>query len=666
MRIAFTHNLRTLPTEEQAEFDSPETVDTLAAALAVLGHEVVRIDVTAPLPEVVDRLRDARADLCFNTAEGVRGPHREALYPAIFEELGLPYTGSDPRACALTLDKQLTKLVVAEAGVPVARGLSVRALEQLPASFPLPAFVKPNFEGSSKGITARSRCTTRAELEERVAEQLAQYPDGVLVEEYVDGVDVVVPFLEGTAPEFDGVLTPSSYLIGGEVGAIYDYRSKNDDSDSVEVVTPAALPAETLVNLRRVAHLAFRALGIRDLGRLDFRVRPDGGVVFIEANALPSLEPGASIYAASAREGLEGVDAVLGQIIESAARRFRIETKRARVARRKPKVGLVFNLKRDQQAEEEAEFDSMATVEALRDAIASHGHEVALLEADPELAGKLDHANFDVAFNIAEGYRGRGRESLVPSLLELHEIPYTGSDPATLALALDKGLAKRVVHSAGIATPRFFLARTGREAIPRGMDFPLIAKPVAEGSSKGVTGKSVVRDREELREVVMALRAKSDLPVLVEEFLTGREFTVGVLGKARPRTLPLLEVVFTGDEAHPVYGYEQKQDSRGVRFECPAKVAPEIARAVESVAKRAFVALGCRDVARIDVRFDGEGNAHFIECNPLPGLSPGWSDLCVIAEAAGWRYEELVGAILRPALVRWRDRNRMQAAVASS
>lgn len=661
MRIAFSHNLRTLPTVEQAEFDSPETIDALSAALERLGHEVFRVDVTAPLPDVVARLRDIAPDLVFNTAEGTRGPHREALYPAVFEELGFAYTGSTPHVCVVTLDKALTKRVVADAGVPVPAGFVVTAHAPLPADVPLPAFAKPNFEGSSKGVTAKSLCRTRAELDARVAELLADYPDGVLVEEFVEGIDVVVPYLNGACPAFEDALSPSSYEFGTDTGGIYDYAAKNEDYDAVQVVTPAAVPVKVQHELRRLAAIAFRALQVRDLARIDFRVRPDGSAVFLEVNALPSLEPGASIYEAAAIEGMTQVEDVLARVIASAS--VRIPKRVPTPPRRGPvRVGLVYNLKRDATDESQAEFDSQTTIDALADAIASHGHEVVRVEAGPDLARRLESSEseraFDLAFNIAEGFRGRGRESLVPALLELHRIPYTGSDAATLAVTLDKGVAKRVVSSAGVPTAPFLVTRNGRKALAPGMDFPLMVKPVAEGSSKGIRAKSVVHNRAELIEAVRENVEMYGQPALVEAFLPGREFTIGVLGEHRLRVLPPLEVVFTSDSATPIYGYDEKKNDTGYRVECPAQVDAELAAELERVAKTCFETLGCRDVARIDVRLDAAGRVNFIECNPLPGLTPGWSDLCMIGLGAGMPYEELVGAILRPGVRRLRDARR--------
>jgi D-alanine-D-alanine ligase len=282
------------------------------------------------------------------------------------------------------------------------------------------------------------------------------------------------------------------------------------------------------------------------------------------------------------------------------------------------------------------------------------------LEATQDLPLQLASTPVDVVFNIAEGFKGRSRESQVPSLLELLDIPYTGSDPAALSVSLDKALAKRMVRTHGILTPDYVVLQTGRERLPRELRFPLIVKPVAEGTSKGVTRKSVVQDEAELREVARELVSKYRQPALVENYVAGREFTVGLLGERRPRVLPPMEIVFLdpGDPT-PIYSFDMKQEwTDRIRYEVPARLAPRELDRLERAARECFGALGCRDVARVDFRLDAEGRFHFIECNPLPGLAPGWSDLVLIAQAAGLEYRALIGEILSFAIRRYQERER--------
>jgi D-alanine-D-alanine ligase len=675
MRIALTHNLRLTDSEEEAEFDSRETIDALSGAMDRLGHRVERVEVSGPASRTAARLEAFAPDLIFNTAEGRRGRFREAFYPALFDELGFPYTGSDAWVLAVTLDKALTKLMLSEHGVISPRGQFIEEIGQLKLDgWRWPVIVKPNFEGSSKGITQESVIEDRSRLRAFVEKQLARFPAGVLVEEFIPGKDLTVAFLEKAAPERSGVLTPVEYVIEeSELSKrryrIYDYDLKSVHYDAVSVRCPAQFPGHVLERAQEMARKAYRALGCRDLGRIDFRVAEDGQVYFIEINALPSLEPGAGIYAAAALEGLH-TDAVLGKVIESAVLRWGINDSRRRQGRplRKSgplRVGFTFNVKRikpqiDGRKDEEAEYDAPSTIQAVREAIAAAGHEVIDLEATSELPNVLGTTPVDLVFNMAEGIKGRNREAVVPALLELLDIPYSGSDPAALSIALDKALAKRIVRQHGILTPNFVTLQTGKERLPRElMKFPLIVKPVAEGSSKGVHHTSVVETEAELREAAREMIAKYDQPALVESYVAGREFTVGLLGERRPKVLPPMEVVFLAAEKHPVYSFEYKQDwSSKIRYDVPAHVEPSQLRALERAARECFIALGCRDVARVDFRMDEQGKVYFLECNPLPGLTPGWSDLVLIAKAAGIEYHALIAEILSGAIRRYKERER--------
>jgi D-alanine-D-alanine ligase len=201
---------------------------------------------------------------------------------------------------------------------------------------------------------------------------------------------------------------------------------------------------------------------------------------------------------------------------------------------------------------------------------------------------------------------------------------------------------------------------SGKERLPKELGFPLLVKPVAEGTSKGVTKRSVVRDEGELREVAREIIAKYRQPALVEEYIGGREFTVGLLGERRPKVLPPMEIVFL-DKADPtpIYSFEMKQDwNEKIRYEVPARLEERELERLEKAARECFAALGCRDVARVDFRMDPEGRIYFIESNPLPGLAPGWSDLVLIAQAAGLDYRTLIGEILSFAIRRYQERER--------
>ncbi len=675
MKIAFTHNLQLSDREEEAEFDRPDTVLAIAQSIEKLGHSVELIEVSGPASQLVARLEALNPHLVFNTAEGRHGRYREAFYPALFEQLSLPYTGSDAYVCTLTLDKMQTKQTLAAHGIPVPRSVFVQDFSSWSdPELNYPVIIKPNFEGSSKGITQDSVVETPERLVEVIPELLGRYPSGLLIEEYIEGRDVVVPFLEKAPGLKNGILPSAEYVFDLPEDTqrrynIYDYQLKHVDYDCVSLKSPADLTSAQQREMKRYSEIIFKVLGIRDLGRIDYRIGKDGRIYFIELNALPSLEPGAGIYVAAEKAGLEGIDAVLKTIIKSAAARYdlSLDKRKYRIPKDRLVVGVTYNEKRivpkhEEDDDQDAEYDSPKTIKAIGEAIESYGHEVIYLEATPELPSILSSTPLDLVFNIAEGIRGRSREAQVPAILDLLDIEYTGSDPATLSIALDKSLAKRVVRQAGIPTPAFVLMRKGSERIPKRMRFPVILKPNAEGSSKGVMGISVVENEEDLRALAAQLIEKYRQPVLVEEYLPGREFTLGLLGETRPKVLPPMEIVFINpDMKRPVYTFGHKLDQANeVRYDTPAKVDDKLRKSLEQVARSAYMVLGCSDVARIDLRLDAKGKVHFIECNPLPGLTPGWSDLCLIAESAGMDYRTLIGSVMAPAIKRLKAKRKQQ------
>src|SRR4051812_14469150 len=661
MKIAFTHNLRLTDSEEEAEFDTAETVDAIASALRAGGHEVEKIEVTGPASHLAARIESYGPDLIFNTAEGRRGRTREAFYPALFEELGFPYTGSDAYVLTVTLDKWMTKLILGAQGIDTPRARLVvpddlRRMREIGiAGLAFPVIVKPNYEGSSKGIGDDAIARDGRALAEMLPKALRRYPSGVIVEEFIAGNDVTVPFIEGLGDE--GVLLPVDYVIDPAARSrfnIYDYRLKSTESDHVSVRCPPDLPRDVVSRLRGISKLAARTLGIRDLGRIDFRLAEDGRIYLLEVNALPSLERGASTFAAAAREGLD-YDGALSAIVASAARRQGLTVPVGARPRKPPeplRIGFTYNMKRvDPKGgnDSEAEYDAPETIDSIKEALESYGHIVIPLEATPDLPRQFMDSPVDLVFNIAEGVAGRNREAAVPALCELMGIPYTGSDAATLSIALDKALSKRVLRQHGILTAEFQEMETGRERLSPKLKFPLIVKPNQEGSSKGVSAHaSVCDDEETLRTVVKELIERYRQPALIEDYIAGREFTVGLLGDRRPRVLPPMEILFRDKgNARPVYDYQIKQEwEKHVYYECPAKLTAAELKGFERITRETFTALDCRDVARVDLRMDARGDIYVLEVNPLPGLTPSYSDLCLIASAANIDYRSLFGEIL--------------------
>jgi D-alanine-D-alanine ligase len=324
------------------------------------------------------------------------------------------------------------------------------------------------------------------------------------------------------------------------------------------------------------------------------------------------------------------------------------------------KIGITYDLKADLSASNDLpddfqeEFDSPVTIEAIAAALRGLGHEVELLGDGRELLERLLRQPPDFVFNIAEGNGvGRCREARVPAVLEMLGIPYSGSDPLTLAVTLDKDCAKRLVQSAGVAVPRGYVLEANRELDGFAVQpYTAIIKPAWEGSSKGIRGKCVVDGADELREAVSALRRAHPQPILIEEYIAGEELTVGIVGNEEPHILGILRVVPMRPDERFVYSLEVKRDYlRQVRYECwPAHQA----KAVTDAALRVYRTLGCRDVARIDFRLK-DGIPYFLEVNPLPGLNPESSDLVILSRLAGWSYEQLIERILRAALGRIAD-----------
>ncbi len=332
------------------------------------------------------------------------------------------------------------------------------------------------------------------------------------------------------------------------------------------------------------------------------------------------------------------------------------------------RIGITYDLRADYLAEgygeeETAEFDSPVTIEAIEGALSSLGYEPVRIGNIRGLVTRLAAGErWDGVFNICEGLKGVARESQVPALLEAYDIPYVFSDPLTLALSLDKAMAKRVVRAAGVPTADFAVVETLADLRKVDLRFPLFAKPVAEGSGKGVDARSMVRNAGELKSVTADLLRRFHQPVLVETFLSGREFTVGITGTgAEASVLGVTEIrpkpAFVGHG----YGYANKET--GWEHKVEVVLADEAnADAAGAVALAAWQVLRCRDGGRIDIRCDAAGNPHFIEANPLAGLRPNYSDLCLMADRKGVDYRDLIGRIMASFIKRYPQLKRSAAA----
>ncbi len=305
-----------------------------------------------------------------------------------------------------------------------------------------------------------------------------------------------------------------------------------------------------------------------------------------------------------------------------------------------------------------AEYDSRSTVTAIQRALEGAGHRARFLGDGPPLIAAISRERPSLVFNIAEGVGGRGRETHVPALLEMLEIPYTHSDPVALALSHDKGIAKRIVRSFGLRTPEFAVIERLEDLSSLKMDFPLMAKPLNEGSSMGINADGRVTDRAALERVVRRLLDVYREPVLIEEFCPGQECSVAILGTGSNARVLGTSTITPRTVANEQFVYsralkELKEWREHVEIACPPRCEPEVQRSVETLALASYRAIGCRDVGRVDVRIDARGEASFIELNPLPGIAPGYSDLCIIASGMGLDYDTVINTIVDLARARY-------------
>ncbi len=322
-------------------------------------------------------------------------------------------------------------------------------------------------------------------------------------------------------------------------------------------------------------------------------------------------------------------------------------------------IGIAFDLRSESAGgagpdDRFEEYDSLSTVEAVAAALESHGYSARLLGGGRELVHELLERPPELVFNMAEGAGTRSREAHVPALCELLGVPTTHSDPLTLAAALDKAVAKSLVAAAGLPTPRWVVVGRAGDEVP--LEFPVIAKPLAEGSSMGLRLTSRADDPAELAGHVERLLRDYGQAVLVEEFCPGPELTVGILGTGDgAAALGVMEVVPIGVPLEQfVYSVEVKRTEALTEYHLPPRRPQELVDRATEVALGAYRALGCRDVGRIDLRVDTPGEPSFLEANPLPGLRPAWGDLPVLAGKAGVPFEELIGRIVACARERLR------------
>jgi D-alanine-D-alanine ligase len=321
------------------------------------------------------------------------------------------------------------------------------------------------------------------------------------------------------------------------------------------------------------------------------------------------------------------------------------------------KIGITYDLRdeylaRGYSEEETAEFDKTETIDALEQSLQSLGYRTERIGSMQSLVKLLsDGSRWDLVFNIAEGLHGFSREAAIPALLEAYRIPSTFSDPLVLSLTLHKGLTKHVIRALGIPTPDFAVIETERDVETIELPFPVFAKPIAEGTGKGISSASKISTRDDLRAICRMLLARYRQPVLVETFLPGRELTVGIVGTgAEARALGVMEIMLNEYAEPHAYTYENKEDyEKRVQY---CLIDDTMAEQAREIALASWRGLGCRDAGRVDLRADISGTPNFLEVNPLAGLNPIHSDLPIICNLSGITYQTLIDMIVQSALRR--------------
>ena len=355
------------------------------------------------------------------------------------------------------------------------------------------------------------------------------------------------------------------------------------------------------------------------------------------------------------------------------------EEKPTRRMKRYWKIAVLANIKDESKPKPEgvppdafADFDHIETIDSIRAALETDGHQTVFIQADIDLPYALKDVKPDICFNIAEGLGGDAREAQVPALLEMLRIPYTGSRVLTNGISLDKTLTKRIWRDRRLPVAPFQEFSAENESLRPELKFPLFVKPAREGTGMGVDTKAIVKNEKEMRERISYIVNTYQQPALVETFLPGREFTVGIMGRADAKRysrhpewyekdgfhrFPVLELDMSRSVTPNIYSQASKSKDVGEEgapdYVCPANIDPELDKKLKHFALRAHQLLYALDVSRTDIRLDDEGNPRLLEINTLPGLTPNYSDLCLQGAAEGIRYEDLILEILYLGASRW-------------
>ena len=319
------------------------------------------------------------------------------------------------------------------------------------------------------------------------------------------------------------------------------------------------------------------------------------------------------------------------------------------------KIGITYDLRSEYlkmgfSEDETAEFDQEGTIEAIESTLNKLNYQTERIGHLKQLISRLlNGEKWDLVFNICEGMYGNGREAQVPAILDAYTIPYVFSSPLVLSLTLDKALTKRIIRDAGLATPDFFIVNNPLDIEKVNLAFPLFAKPMAEGTGKGINGKSVINNKKELKEKCLSLLSEYKQSVLIETFMSGREFTVGIVGTGHDtRAIGTMEIILKDNAEKNVYSYVNKEECETlVEYKPTFGKEKEVC---ETLALESYKLLGCEDAGRVDIRMDENGIPNFLEINPLAGIHPEHSDLPILSTLNGISYIELMGMIMDSAI----------------
>ncbi|MFO0866630.1 MAG: ATP-grasp domain-containing protein [Gemmataceae bacterium] len=674
MHIGITFDLKsatpldpTLSDDQQEEFDSPHTIEAIAKVLRDMGHEVTLLGDNR---EFLEKAIGAKLDLVFNFAEGTGvSRSREARVPAALELLGIPYTGSDPFTMAATLDKNCAKLIVAQAGVNVPRSFALEpdmAVADIPADrLVFPLVVKPAWEGSSKGI--RNTCLVdRLEDLAGVVEPLRQTQrQTLLLEEYIRGDEITIGLYGNADPQVIGIMQVVPNKPNDRF--VYTLEVKREYKEHVTYRCPPEWPESTTRAAEAAAKTAFRALGLPRCGpQLDFRVR-DGVPYFLEVNPLPDSTPVTAI-SSSWPSSWDG--AILNSSRRSSAPHSLASANEVAIAflfdghpMPKPLILTLYNqpLLPLGHPDAESEHSVVQIATKASSIVEQAGYRTALLPLglDPTVLWKeLKKRKPAAVLNFFEGnYDRTETESYVAGLMEWKGVSFTGSPMQALTVGRAKHLTKHLLRGAGLPTSEYRVV----ERLPvgdLGMPWPVIVKPATQDASVGMAQDSVCTNAFQLEQRVAYLLETFGPPVLIEEYVAGREFNVGVIELPDLQALPPAEILFNEPKEGywPILTYEGKwiessPDYQGPPPKYPAEIEPRLEERMCDIAKRAFRVLGCRDYARIDFRMNAAGEPYVLEINPNPEICD-YACFGLILKSAGIRYEDFLIRLVEQAIAR--------------